>query len=64
MGSLTTPSAMVKKFLGFDEGRELFPAFINFSFAWKEVNPLKCSKVMSVFKDLIISLPLILKEQS
>jgi hypothetical protein len=49
MGSLITPSAIVKKFLGFDEGIELNPSFRNFRFAWREVNPMYFWEVRSVF---------------
>ena len=47
MGSLTTPNAIEKKFLGFEDGRLLKPSVRNFSFAWLAVNPLYFSEVMS-----------------
>jgi hypothetical protein len=64
MGSLTTPSAMVRKFLGFDEGSELNPSLVNLSFACKEVNPFRFSMVRFVFKGSNIYFDLFSKANS
>jgi len=53
MGSLTTPSAIEKKFLGFDEGRIFDPSLFNFSFASAVVNPLYFCKVRSRFNSIL-----------
>jgi hypothetical protein len=46
---LTTPNAIDKKFLGFEDGRLLKPSELNFAFASLVVKPLNLSGIMIVF---------------
>jgi len=39
MGSLATPQAIERKFLGFEDGRLFSPWVINFSLAWLADSP-------------------------
>lgn len=59
IGYFTTLRAMVKKFLGLEEGSLLCPSTRNFSFAWTPVNPLnlrvKSPDLMLIFCGSIYS---------
>jgi len=49
MGSLTIPTAMEKKFLGFEDGRLFNPSLCKFSFASAEIKPVNFPEVMFWF---------------